>query len=656
MKKFKKVISAIMLTVIFVVIGNTASIINESNSVLAAIDNYPVQQVNIVNKEGNYMEYNTNKILTWGEENNSKNQNWKFIHIKDNVFKIVNMNNGQVISPNNMKVSEGTVCGLKQDTQSENQYWVIEGQDLDVLGNYLTYKITNYSNTNLALTWSSDGTVKLSEYDNKDSQKWLLNSAGLQGFAGYSLDMDGNKKASTIGGVLGETVYVDNLTDFIKYAKGDAATTIVITKDISVDVPENYQHLDSDEKLLTKIKVGKNKTIIGSYGVSLNNIYFYLDKYSNSGNFIIKNLTIKHDETLDLNNFIPMYISQGENFWIDHCTFAGHDSYSSENGTLQEIHQRGIDEDNHPVDKFVYVGVKADYVTISDSKFDNHEYGLILGYPNENSQLTMDTYTGYPRMTMSGNYFTRMYCRAPGLMRYGNYHTFNNYVEDAHLAYTLYTRATVYSESNYYTGVKAVLDDKLCSGFTDVGSYPSVKAKVSPASTWSPTENYEYKALSAVEAKQYCENYSGAQDSAEKFKYIKELFGSEINDSETSTPSIEEEVIEKESITHNFTQDGLSSDFFTIKGSISSSKGKVQYNGLTLTKCLKVESSTNIKFTTDKSSKLTLVFNPNFNGEILIDGKEYTVKDGLLIIDLGIGSHVIAKSDVCNIYYMGLYY
>lgn len=235
----------------------------------------------------------------------------------------------------------------------------------------------------------------------------------------------------------------------MKYSAGDTATTIVITKDISVDVPENYQHLDSDEKLLTKIKVGKNKTIIGSYGVSLNNIYFYLDKYSDSGNFIIKNITLKHDETLDLNNFIPMYISQGENFWIDHCTFAGHDSYASENGTLQEIHQKGIDENNHVL---------------------------------------------------------------------------NNYVEDAHLAFTLYTRATVYSESNYFTGVKGILDDKLCAGFTDVGSYPSLKAKVSPASTWNPSENYSYRTLSAEETKEYCTNYSGAKALKKHLSMLKIFF------------------------------------------------------------------------------------------------------------------------------------
>lgn len=574
MKKFKKVISTIMLAIMFAAIGSTVSFFNETNVVSASVGNYPVQKVNIVGRSGGYIQYNSSKELVLGEEDANNNCEWQFVYVDDNVFKIT-ASNGQVITPSNLEVSEGVTCNLQKDTSSNSQNWVIEGQDKDVLGNYLTYKITNYVDKTLALTYSEDGTLKLAKYSNEDNGKWLLNSAGLQGFAGYSLDMEGNEKASNIGGLLGKTVYVDNLEDFMKYSAGDIATTIVITKDISVDVPENYQHLDSDEKLLTKIKVGKNKTIIGSYGVSLNNIYFYLDKYSDSGNFIIKNLTLKHDETLDLNNFIPMYISQGENFWIDHCTFAGHDSYASENGTLQEIHQKGIDENNHVL---------------------------------------------------------------------------NNYVEDAHLAFTLYTRATVYSESNYFTGVKGILDDKLCAGFTDVGSYPSLKAKVSPASTWNPSENYSYKTLSAEETKEYCTNYSGAQSSEKTFKYVKNLFYSD--DTVIEEPSNEV----KEPVIHNFTIDEKNSSFFKINGALSSSKGKVEYNGLTLTQCLKLDSAASIEFTTIEPARCNLVFNSNFSGQVLIDGIKYKAENGVVSVELNPGNHTIKKSNTGNLYYIGLYY
>ena len=60
---------------------------------------------------------------------------------------------------------------------------------------------------------------------------------------------------------------------------------------------------------------------------------------------------------------------------------------------------------------------------------------------------------------------------------------------------------------------------------------------------------------------------------------------------------------------HNFTTDGLTSNFFAISGNLATNKGTVNYNGLTLTKCLKMETATSIKFTAPSAGTLTLVFN-----------------------------------------------
>lgn len=129
-------------------------------------------------------------------------------------------------------------------------------------------------------------------------------------------------------------------------------------------------------------------------------------------------------------------------------------------------------------------------------------------------------------------------------------------------------------------------------------------------------------------------------------------------DKEESTPSApdKEESIPNVSSTvvHNFTKDGKNSSFFTIKGNLSSTKGTVVYDGLTLKDCLKIESSTNIKFKTSKTQKLTLVFNSNFNKAIKIDGKEYKAKDGVLTVDLKAGDHTITKGDTGNLYYIKL--
>ncbi len=107
---------------------------------------------------------------------------------------------------------------------------------------------------------------------------------------------------------------------------------------------------------------------------------------------------------------------------------------------------------------------------------------------------------------------------------------------------------------------------------------------------------------------------------------------------------------------HNFTESGTSSDFFDISGNLSTSKGTVTYDGLTLTQCLKIESSTSITFTTTAEATLTLVFNDDFEDGIYIDGTSYTASSGIVTATLASGSHSITKDDVANLYYISLVY
>lgn len=105
---------------------------------------------------------------------------------------------------------------------------------------------------------------------------------------------------------------------------------------------------------------------------------------------------------------------------------------------------------------------------------------------------------------------------------------------------------------------------------------------------------------------------------------------------------------------HNFTQSGLTSSFYTIVGNLSTTKGTVTYNGLTLTRCLKIESTTSITFNAPASSQLTLVFNSANSTDIKIDGSTYQLNNGLLTVSLAAGNHKITKSAVGNLYYMSL--
>lgn len=110
------------------------------------------------------------------------------------------------------------------------------------------------------------------------------------------------------------------------------------------------------------------------------------------------------------------------------------------------------------------------------------------------------------------------------------------------------------------------------------------------------------------------------------------------------------------SFIHNFTTDGKNSTFYTITGNLSTSKGTVIYENLTLTQCLKIESTTSISFDTTEEGVLTLVFiEPG--KKIKVNGESYTSDaSGIVTVTLPAGNHTITKADVMNLFYMKLVY
>ena len=115
-------------------------------------------------------------------------------------------------------------------------------------------------------------------------------------------------------------------------------------------------------------------------------------------------------------------------------------------------------------------------------------------------------------------------------------------------------------------------------------------------------------------------------------------------DSGNTTPDITGGIV------HDFTASGKTSQYFTINGNLSTSKGTVEYAGKTLTQCLKMESSTSITFTMASAGKVTLVFNPN--GSCKIDGEKYTSSTNVITVELGEGQHTITKADSTNLFYI----
>ena len=473
-------------------------------------------------------------VNTWAT-NGGMNENWRFDLVgsdaNGNCYQIVNQGTGRLLTPMLFSGDEGTQIVIHGKTDEKAQQWYVTPVQQDKYGNDLYYKITSCAAPDMALTYFGESDIRLSKFSGSNAQKWLLNAAGLQGFAGFCKTQDGSAKASAIGGTLGKTVEVRTFDELKNACTSKEPLTIVVTGKISGKTgSKNYEistgH-DGGKRYYCRdnyIYLQPNKTIIGSYSAnSLYNVYFrtYNEQYGPAHNVIIRNIDCTHDTELNTDNIWEF--AYGWNFWIDHCNLQGHN----------KIETSSLKSDDW--DKLLNFKGSADYITISDCRFGHHEYGVLLGYPVDD-EASYKTYNGTPCATLTNNYYRDTVTRAPGLMRYGYFHSFNNYVINFDMGYTIYTACKLYSESNYFeagTGKGSVVNDTVSQNdisskypgfYTDsgsklVGSRYSLSGKTAKACTWRPNTNYTYKAMTADQAKTYCETYSGSQTSAAKYHY-----------------------------------------------------------------------------------------------------------------------------------------
>ena len=119
--------------------------------------------------------------------------------------------------------------------------------------------------------------------------------------------------------------------------------------------------------------------------------------------------------------------------------------------------------------------------------------------------------------------------------------------------------------------------------------------------------------------------------------------------------NIETEVVKSfEEVQHSFTELGKESTFFTIEGNLGTDKTGISYDNTTLTKYLKIESSTDISFETEKEATLTLVFNSDFSKYIIVDGVRYQAQNGIVTVELEKGKHTVKKADTAKLYFMSI--
>lgn len=98
-----------------------------------------------------------------------------------------------------------------------------------------------------------------------------------------------------------------------------------------------------------------------------------------------------------------------------------------------------------------------------------------------------------------------------------------------------------------------------------------------------------------------------------------------------------------------------SSVFFTVRGNGSNSKGEVTVDGTTYKTCLKIESSTSIKFSLTEPMLMTLYFGPTETASIKIDGKKITnVTGNIYSTVLPAGPHELTKDKSVNLFLIKL--
>ncbi len=528
-----------ILIVLVMLTGIIGMMLPQAMTVNAASVDYPAQLLRISTYDNsrnlNISGYADKSALNTWTTNGVQNENWRFDYVGENsigkYYKITNMGTGKLITPLGYETTAGTSCVIFGSESAQSQHWYVTPVGNDSLGNALYYKITNYSAPDMAMTWdSSANTVSLASYTGADNQKWLLNTAGLQGFAGSCKDFSGNLKASTIGGALGKIVEVTTFDELKAACTSTEPMTILITKNISGKTGSaNYEistASDGSRRYYCRdnyIYLQPNKTIVGSYSAhDLYNVYFrtYNENYGPGYNIIIRNINCTHDTELNSDNIWEF--AYGWNYWIDHCDLEGH--------TQIETSSLGSDD----WDKFLNFKGTADYATISDCTFGHHAYGVLMGYPTD-TQETYDIYNGKPCITLCDNYYNNTITRAPGLMRYGYFHSFNNYVVNFDMGYTIYTACKLYSENNYYdagTGKGSVVNDRpgtdisatypgvyTDSGSILTGSNYGLTASYAAGCTWRPSSNYRYTAKAAADVKAYCTANAGAKSSASTMTY-----------------------------------------------------------------------------------------------------------------------------------------
>ena len=480
-----------------------------------AAASYPVQEfrmgISNTNRNINISGTKSGSALNSWTTNGVDNENWTLNYISAGVYEIVNVATGYVITNNN-----GTAV-ISPDVDGANQRWNITGVEKDFDGYYLYYKITSNANSNLALTFNPNGNyITADTYTGAAYQKFKLNLTGLEGFAANAKVAEG-EKAGTIGGLLGNTVYVDTVSELESALDSTDPLTVVLGA-----------NLDMSSAGYSRIR--DNKTLVGSYSarqlidcqLRTNNEYGTVGDEP-SDNIVIRNIDFVAKNVEDK---ILLQIWSSRQIWIDHNTFTSY-----------------LTRDKDEVGKFIWLntpydsymdakdnGRSPDYITISYCKFSNRYW--TVAYGTQNSETTRC------RTTLCYNWWDNCARRCPQIGN-GIGHVYNNYYSfsgsGASEQIIVGDGCNMLSENCMFeglTGHEMIGGGSSSSPFTDKGSYTAssiggsaslINYKTSYGTSLTPKNHYGYSLLSAYggnDTKTFCKAYAGCFSNLSSIVYI----------------------------------------------------------------------------------------------------------------------------------------
>lgn len=493
----------------------------------AASVSYPVQEFRFAMGDTNNNVAVDGDSLKPSVMTGANSEKWSLNYVSSGVYEIVSSADGKVLT------AGGSGVSLTADTDAPSQRWKIEGVQKDFDGYFLYYKITSNADSSKALTYTEGTGFGLSAYSGDIYQKYKLNLDGLEGYAANCMTPAG-EKAGTIGGLLGEVVYVSTADDLEKQLNTDKAQTIVITADI-----------DMQKKGNTRIR--DNKTIVGCYGTHTiydsqfrTNDAYGAENDSPSDNIVFRNLKMVAKNSP---NRILINIWSSRQIWIDHIYFESQLSYDRTGNGQDEVGK--FIWINTPYDNYMDAKDRLrspDYVTISYCRLKNRYW--TVAYGTQNDEITRD------RTTLLYNWWDENVRRCPQLGN-GSAHIYNNYYS-AYGADSNGSGTTgiiggdgseILSQNNRFQGYSAAQaltmggdasknparDDNSYLSTSKNGTPLAVNFKSKNTSKWHPEQsNYGYSLLDAyntkgTDTKDFCTKYAGDKLSEKDLKYITDI-------------------------------------------------------------------------------------------------------------------------------------